>query len=43
MRDGHRVTTVFQTILDLRAHPEGGAHAAFLEAHMLDRSLRVTR
>lgn len=31
------VTDVFQTILDLRAHPEGGAHADFLEKNVLPR------
>lgn len=29
------VTTQFQTLLDCRAHPEGGAHAAFLESQAI--------
>lgn len=36
-REGLPVTTPFQTILDLRAHPEGGAHADFLETNLLPR------
>ena len=28
------VTGPFRTLLDLRAHPEGGAHAAFLETNL---------
>lgn len=29
------VTSAFQTLLDCRAHPEGGAHAAFLESQVM--------
>jgi hypothetical protein len=29
------VTSQFQTLLDCRAHPEGGAHAAFLETQVI--------
>ncbi|HVL87100.1 MAG TPA: hypothetical protein VM681_03695, partial [Candidatus Thermoplasmatota archaeon] len=36
-RAGLPVTSPFQTVVDLRAHPEGGAHAAFLEANLLPR------
>lgn len=36
-RDGYPVTSPLQTVLDLRAHPEGGAHAAFLEENLLPR------
>lgn len=36
-RSGLPVTSPFQTVVDLRAHPEGGAHAAFLEANLLPR------
>lgn len=36
-RAGAPVTSPFQTVIDLRAHPEGGAHAAFLESNLLPR------
>ncbi len=36
-REGLPVTTPFQTVVDLRAHPAGGAHADFLEANLLPR------
>jgi len=36
-RGGVPITSAFQTLLDCRAHPEGGAHAAFLESQMLGR------
>lgn len=36
-REGLPVTTPFQTVVDLRAHPEGGAHADFLESNLLPR------
>lgn len=36
-RGGLPVTSPFQTVLDLRAHPEGGAHAAFLQEKLLPR------
>lgn len=41
-RTGLPVTGPFQTVVDLRAHPEGGAHAAFLQANLLPR-LREAR
>lgn len=31
------VTSPLQTVIDLRAHPEGGAHADFLEKNLLPR------
>lgn len=34
-RGGIPVTSAFQTLLDCRAHPEGGAHAAFLETQVM--------
>lgn len=34
-RDGLPVTSPFQTVVDLRAHPTGGAHADFLETNLL--------
>lgn len=37
MRGSLPITDVFQTALDLRAHPEGGAHADFLEKNTLPR------
>lgn len=36
-RDGVIVTTPLQTVIDLRAHPEGGAHAGFLAEKLLTR------
>lgn len=36
-RGGLPITGLFETILDLRAHPEGGAHADFLEKNVLPR------
>lgn len=36
-REGIPVTRPFQTVVDLRAHPEGGAHADFLETNLLPR------
>lgn len=39
-RQGVPVTTPLQTVLDLRAHPEGGAHANFLEENLLPRLWR---
>lgn len=36
-RENLPVTTPFQTVVDLRAHPEGGAHADFLETNLLPR------
>lgn len=39
-REGLPVTTPFQTVIDLRAHPEGGAHADFLETNLLPRLSR---
>lgn len=38
-RSGLPVTSPLLTVLDLRAHPEGGAHAAFLEEVVLPRAL----
>lgn len=32
------VTTPIQTVVDLRAHPEGGAHAEFLAKNLLPRA-----
>ncbi|MBI4392653.1 MAG: hypothetical protein HY556_02495 [Euryarchaeota archaeon] len=37
-RDGVPITDLFQTLIDCRAHPEGGAHAQFLERVLLDRA-----
>ncbi len=34
-RGGIRVTSPFQTLIDCRAHPEGGAHAAFIETQVM--------
>lgn len=34
-RGGIEVTSAFLTYLDCRAHPEGGAHASFLERNVL--------
>lgn len=39
-REGLKVTTPFQTVVDLRAHPQGGAHADFLENNLLPRLRR---
>lgn len=36
-RQGHPVTTPLFTTIDLRAHPEGGAHAEFLRRNLLPR------
>lgn len=36
-RQGHPVTTPLFTTVDLRAHPEGGAHAEFLRRNLLPR------
>lgn len=36
-RQGLPVTSPLQTTIDLRAHPEGGAHADFLEENLLPR------
>lgn len=36
-REGIPVTSPLQTTIDLRAHPEGGAHAEFLEENLLPR------
>jgi hypothetical protein len=36
-REGLHVTSTFLTIIDCRAHPEGGAHAEFLERNVLFR------
>ena len=38
-RAGLPITAPLQTVLDLRAHPEGGAHADFLEKNLLPRIL----
>jgi hypothetical protein len=40
-RDGLPITGIFETVVDLRAHPEGGAHAAFLEKNVLPRLRRT--
>lgn len=42
-RTGLPVTGPFQTVLDLRAHPEGGAHAAFLQTNLLPRLQEAAR
>lgn len=36
-REDLPVTSPLQTVIDLRAHPEGGAHADFLEKNLLPR------
>lgn len=36
-RNGLAVTTPLQTVVDLRAHPEGGAHAEFLSEKLLPK------
>lgn len=36
-RQGHPVTSPLFTTIDLRAHPEGGAHAEFLRRNLLPR------
>jgi hypothetical protein len=36
-RNRAQVTTAFVTVVDCRAHPEGGAHAHFLERNVLRR------
>lgn len=41
VRDGVPVTGLFETVVDLRAHPEGGAHADFLEKNVLPRLRRT--
>lgn len=35
VRGGFRLTSAFLTLLDCRAHPEGGAHANFLERNVI--------
>ncbi|MGQ0535227.1 MAG: hypothetical protein ACT4PT_04055 [Methanobacteriota archaeon] len=40
-RSGTPVTSLFVTILDCRAHPTGGAHAAFLEGVLERREART--
>lgn len=42
-RGGVPVTDPLLTVLDLRAHPEGGAHAAFVEQTVLRRMLEARR
>lgn len=41
VRDEVPVTGLFGTVVDLRAHPEGGAHADFLEKNVLPRLRRT--